>query len=72
MILTCKLGRLVPFVLAIVIGEKIIPLVVLYASRLLPSTCVPSQHERILLERHEKRRQAYTFARLADILKGIE
>lgn len=67
------LGRLVPFVLTIVIVEEIIPLIVLYAPGLLPSTCIlPSQRDRILTKRHEKQRQAYTFARLADIFKGVE
>ncbi|KLO19529.1 hypothetical protein SCHPADRAFT_935321 [Schizopora paradoxa] len=66
-------NKLVPFVLTIVIIEEIIPLIVLYAPGLLPSTCIlPSQRERILSKRHEKQRQAYTFARLADIFKNVE
>ena len=70
-VLILIIDRLVPFVLTIVIIEEIIPLIVLYAPGLLPSTCVlPSQRERILTKRHEKQRQAYTFARLADIFKN--
>jgi len=66
-------NKLVPFVLTIVVVEEIIPLIVLYAPGLLPSTCIlPSQRDRILSKRHEKQRQAYTFARLADIFKGID
>jgi len=66
-------NKLVPFVLTIVVIEEIIPLIVLYAPGLLPSTCIlPSQRDRILSKRREKQRQAYTFARLADIFKGVE
>ncbi|KAJ7209544.1 hypothetical protein GGX14DRAFT_543130 [Mycena pura] len=40
--------RLVPFVLIALILEEIIPLIVLYAPGMLPSTCIlPSQRERI-------------------------
>ena len=68
-----KHDRLVPFVLTIVILEEIIPLIVIYAPGLLPSTCIlPSQRERILTKRHEKQRQTYTFARLADIFKAVD
>lgn len=48
-------GRLVPFLLMIIIIEEIIPLVVLYAPGILPSTCLlPSQKERIDTKRREK------------------
>lgn len=44
-----RLSRLIPFALIIIIAEETIPLVVLWAPFLLPSTCVlPAQKERIL------------------------
>lgn len=49
--------KLVPFVLMIVVIEEIIPLVVLYAPFILPSTCLlPSQKERIDSKRREKQK----------------
>jgi len=47
--------KLIPFLLILAIIEEIIPLIVLYAPFMLPSTCVlPSQRERILLKQREK------------------
>ena len=41
--------RLVPFLLIILVAEELVPLVALYAPRMLPSTCVlPGQRDRIL------------------------
>ncbi|TDL25974.1 hypothetical protein BD410DRAFT_764241 [Rickenella mellea] len=52
--------KLVPFVLMAVILEEIIPLVVIYAPGILPSTCVlPSQRERIENRRHARQRAAF-------------
>jgi LETM1 and EF-hand domain-containing protein 1 len=49
------LVRLIPFLLILVVIEEILPLVVLYAPFMLPSTCVlPSQQERILLKQRER------------------
>ncbi|PCH43839.1 hypothetical protein WOLCODRAFT_138619 [Wolfiporia cocos MD-104 SS10] len=49
------LNKLVPFLLIIIIIEEILPLVVLYAPFLLPSTCLlPSQKARIDEKRREK------------------
>lgn len=49
--------KLVPFVLMIIVIEEIIPLVVLYAPFILPSTCLlPSQKERIDSKRREKQK----------------
>lgn len=46
--------KLVPFVLVLVTLEELIPLMVLYAPFMLPSTCVlPSQRERILSKRRQ-------------------
>ncbi|KAJ7124905.1 hypothetical protein C8R44DRAFT_781756 [Mycena epipterygia] len=45
---SADMKRLVPFVLTALILEEIIPLIVLYAPSMLPSTCIlPSQRERI-------------------------
>ncbi|KAJ7755695.1 hypothetical protein DFH07DRAFT_743017 [Mycena maculata] len=45
---SADMKRLVPFVLIALVLEEIIPLIVLYAPGMLPSTCIlPSQHERI-------------------------
>ncbi|KAI0344833.1 hypothetical protein BDW22DRAFT_1355001 [Trametopsis cervina] len=47
--------KLVPFALIILIAEEIIPLVVLYAPFILPSTCIlPTQKERIDSQRRAK------------------
>ncbi|KAH9924412.1 uncharacterized protein B0H18DRAFT_1211856 [Fomitopsis serialis] len=49
--------KLVPFLLMVIIIEEIIPLVVLYAPGVLPSTCLlPSQKERIDTKRREKQK----------------
>ena len=64
------LDRLIPFVLIIIIAEEAIPLVVIYAPFLLPSTCLlPSQKERIDKKRREKQKEyAETFA---SVFKGV-
>ncbi|KAH9940521.1 uncharacterized protein BXZ73DRAFT_98951 [Epithele typhae] len=49
--------KLIPFLLIVAIAEEVIPLVVLYAPFLLPSTCLlPSQRERISNKRREKQK----------------
>lgn len=49
------LSRLIPFALIIIIAEEVIPLVVMYAPFILPSTCIlPSQKERIDTKRRAK------------------
>lgn len=49
--------KLIPFLLMILIIEEIIPLVVVYAPFILPSTCLlPSQKERIDTKRREKQK----------------
>ena len=49
--------RLIPFILIVIIAEEVIPLVVIYAPFLLPSTCLlPSQKERIENKRREKQK----------------
>ncbi|KAH8093921.1 hypothetical protein BXZ70DRAFT_1079150 [Cristinia sonorae] len=56
---TCKedMLKLIPFAMIIIILEEIIPLVVLYAPFILPSTCIlPSQKERIDAKKREKQR----------------
>ncbi|KAG8900967.1 Superkiller protein 3, partial [Tulasnella sp. 403] len=51
--------KLVPFLLIVLVIEEIIPLVVLYAPGILPSTCVlPSQLERIKNKSEETRKEA--------------
>ncbi|KAH9083897.1 hypothetical protein EDB83DRAFT_2332008 [Lactarius deliciosus] len=51
------LARLVPFVAIVFILEEVIPLIVLYAPGMLPSTCIlTSQRERIEAKRREKQR----------------
>lgn len=46
--LQLEIFRLIPFALIIIIAEEAIPLVVMWAPFLLPSTCVlPAQKERI-------------------------
>jgi len=51
------LARLVPFVAIVLLLEEVIPLIVLYAPGMLPSTCVlASQRERIDSKRREKQR----------------
>ncbi|KAF9507096.1 hypothetical protein BS47DRAFT_1385311 [Hydnum rufescens UP504] len=63
------LVKLVPFVLILVILEEILPLVVIYAPFMLPSTTIlPSQAERIYKKQEEKRIEALTQAKgAADI-----
>jgi len=52
--LTYLADRLVPFVLVLVTLEELIPLLVLYAPFMLPSTCIlPSQRERVLSKRRQ-------------------
>jgi LETM1 and EF-hand domain-containing protein 1 len=49
--------RLVPFVAIVLILEEVIPLIVLYAPGMLPSTCIlASQRARIDAKRREKQR----------------
>jgi hypothetical protein len=46
---------MIPFVLIALVLEEVIPLLVLYAPFMLPSTCVmPSQRERIQAKQREK------------------
>jgi LETM1 and EF-hand domain-containing protein 1 len=55
--------KLVPFVLIIVTLEEILPLIVLYAPFLLPSTCIlPSQLDRIAAKADEKKLEAIVSA----------
>jgi LETM1 and EF-hand domain-containing protein 1 len=55
---------LVPFVLILVILEEALPLVVLYAPFMLPSTTIlPSQAERIYAKGQEKKAQALSTAK---------
>lgn len=50
-------SRLIPFVAIVVVLEEIIPLIVLYAPGMLPSTCIlRSQHDRIETKRRAKQR----------------
>lgn len=47
---------MIPFALIIIVLEEAIPLVVMYAPGILPSTCIlPSQKERIDTKKREKR-----------------
>jgi LETM1 and EF-hand domain-containing protein 1 len=56
--------RLVPFILIIMLFEETLPLVVIFAPFMLPSTTVlPSQAERIYAKREEKKAQALSTAR---------
>ena len=49
--------RLVPFVAIVLVLEEVIPLIVMYAPGMLPSTCIlASQRERIDAKRREKQR----------------
>jgi LETM1 and EF-hand domain-containing protein 1 len=49
--------RLVPFVAIMLVLEEVLPLIVLYAPGMLPSTCIlASQRERIETKRYEKQR----------------
>lgn len=44
-----RVSRLVPFLMIILVAEELVPLVALYAPRMLPSTCVlPGQRDRIV------------------------
>lgn len=53
-VLAYPTNRLVPFVLVLVTLEELIPLMVLYAPFMLPSTCIlPSQRERILSKQRQ-------------------
>ena len=61
--------RLVPFVLTLAIIEEIIPLIVMYAPGMLPSTCVlPSQRARIDTKRHSRQRESYEIMRELPVL----
>ncbi|KAI0256312.1 hypothetical protein BJV78DRAFT_1358280 [Lactifluus subvellereus] len=60
------LARLVPFVAIVLVLEEVIPLIVLYAPGMLPSTCIlASQRERIDTKRREKQRA------FAETMRGI-
>jgi len=62
--------KLIPFALIILIAEEAIPLVVMYAPGLLPSTCVlPSQKARIDTKKREKK--AACAATMADVFEDI-
>jgi LETM1 and EF-hand domain-containing protein 1, mitochondrial len=62
--------RLVPFVAIVLLLEEVIPLIVLYAPGMLPSTCIlASQRERIEAKRREKQRD---FAEtMRDVFSGV-
>jgi LETM1 and EF-hand domain-containing protein 1 len=63
-ILPVRADRLVPFILILIILEEALPLVVIYAPFMLPSTTVlPSQAERIYAKREEKKVQALSTAK---------
>ena len=50
---TCP-NRLIPFVVVVLLLEEVIPLIVLYAPFMLPSTCMlPAQRERVERKRRE-------------------
>lgn len=64
------LVKLIPFALTIIIAEELIPLMVLYAPFLLPSTCIlPSQKDRIDNKRRDKQRAH--LAEASDIFAAI-
>ncbi|KAI0063701.1 hypothetical protein BV25DRAFT_1801777 [Artomyces pyxidatus] len=64
------LAKLVPFVVIILLLEEVIPLIVLYAPFMLPSTCIlPSQRARIETKRRDKQRAFSLEAR--DELRSI-
>ena len=55
--------------LTLVIIEEIIPLIVMYAPGMLPSTCVlPSQRARIDTKRHSRQRESYEIMRELPVL----
>jgi LETM1 and EF-hand domain-containing protein 1 len=65
--------RLVPFVAIVLLLEEVIPLIVLYAPGMLPSTCIlASQRERIDAKRREKQRAYAETSRdvFLDVLKA--
>jgi len=67
------LARLVPFVAIVLLLEEVIPLIVLYAPGMLPSTCIlASQRERIDAKRREKQRAYAETSRdvFLDVLKA--
>ena len=58
--------RLVPFVAIVLVLEEVIPLIVLYAPGMLPSTCIlASQRERIDAKRREKQHA------FAETMRGV-
>ncbi|GJJ06145.1 hypothetical protein Clacol_000334 [Clathrus columnatus] len=60
-----NLFKLLPFVVTVLILEEAIPFIVLYAPRLLPSTCLlPSQQERIEDKRRSKQRSHIAIAKM--------
>ncbi|KAJ7078912.1 hypothetical protein B0H15DRAFT_859709 [Mycena belliarum] len=67
--------RLVPFVLTALILEEIIPLIVLYAPSMLPSTCIlPSQRDRIQEKATDKALELLANHKpvLASLTKGVD
>ena len=65
--------RLIPFVAIVLLLEEVIPLIVLYAPWMLPSTCIlASQRERIDAKRREKQRDFAETMRdvFSDVLKA--
>lgn len=66
-------NRLVPFVLILIVIEEILPLIVIYAPFMLPSTTIlPSQAERIYNKREEKKIQTLTTAKWYAGLEGLD
>ena len=68
-----SLLRLVPFVAIVLLLEEVIPLIVLYAPGMLPSTCIlASQRERIDAKRREEQRAFAETMRdtFSDVLKA--
>jgi len=53
------LAKLLPFILILIVLEEVLPLIVIYAPFMLPSTTIlPSQAERIYVKRQEKKVQS--------------
>lgn len=66
-----RLGRLVPFLLIVLIIEEIIPLIVMYVPGILPSTCIlPSQLERIQTKAENTRKGA--LKSVSSLLKDVK
>lgn len=66
----CSVFRLIPFISIMLIAEEALPIIIIYAPFLLPSTCkLPSQQRRIEALADEKRGKALIEAR--QILKSL-